>query len=61
MLAEGVHTYNIRMIDCFLKSYNADANVVEQVFEEIPGVAIILDIEEKNKARERERETEREG
>lgn len=58
MLAEGVHTYNIRMIDCFLKSYNADTNVVEQVFEEIPGVAIILDIEEKKQSEREKAELE---
>lgn len=43
----------VRMIDCFLKSYNVDANVVEQVFGEIPGVAIILG-GEKNKSRQKE-------
>lgn len=50
----------VRMIDCFLKSYNTDANVVEQVFGEIPGGRNNIGYREKTK-REREREGEIEG
>lgn len=48
------------MIDCFLKSYNTDANVVEQVFGEIPGGRNNIGYREKTK-RERERGGEIEG
>lgn len=50
---------SVRMIDCFLKSYNTDANVVEQVFGEIPWGRNNIGCREKTKrwrVIERERE-----